>query len=564
MVKHKWVLQIFSLIVLLGQNVYANSPSFPIKNESSFYLFAKDAGPGCPTRIAPGQEGISHEYWCGFIACATDQYDQTKGCLEKNSDETGLTEGGYATWFSISFSNGICTVPETNVYECQWKNNQLTFDYRKLTQKFSAGAKMGQNVELSQPQHYNKGPQYRGVNISGLEYDGTFLDALYQHPDKPDIRYFIEKGMNTVRLPIRWEFLVSTSPHNLIESTNPTSLNINSMYLEAVYDTLEKYLASGVAVVLDLHNYMRFCNTGASRGQANEPTDPIKNQCTVMNADQLTYIWGIIARKFATLANTYPNLLIFEVMNEPYSFVDADGKRVSEQIIKTQDLFNAEVQAVKEIRKFAKNNYVMLSGNYWDPLHGWVFESPFLDDLPNGSIFTAKNLQAAGIDIARIILDMHQYFDSNYSGTHQQCIKFQSYQHFKTALKLEDEQGKDIFGQWIKDNNMKIFLGEFGASTDNECREDLNYMLRYVEEHAYDTNRPTEGGFIGWTAWRANRHGGGQGFAPFNFLQNEDYTVYGANGDQSSSLPGTGIQKGQGNGLMQPHAIFSFLNYLVS
>lgn len=537
--------------LLQSGNLYADTPTFTFKNTTSFYLNPKDPGAGCPTvQIAPGADINSTSYWCGFVACATKDYDKEKGCLEKNSDKSGLTEGGYATWFSISFGEKSCTVPDGNIYECKLNNGSLSFLYKNITQKYSHGPKQGQSVELSKPSTYNKGPRYRGVNVSGLEYDGTFLDAMYQHPDLPDIRYFVDKGMNTIRLPIRWEFLLSTDGKNHIESQDPVSPYVNSMYLDSVYDTVEKYLSGGVAVDLDLHNYMRFCKAGSDVGQANEPTDPIANNCDVMDSKQLAYIWGVIAKRFEKVANQYPDLMMFEIMNEPYTFVDKDGKPVPNQTIKTEDLFKSEVAAVKEIRKYAKNNYILLSGNYWDPLHGWVNETPIAGDVPNGTVFTASKLQAEGIDVSRIIIDMHQYFDYNYSGTHKECKNFASYNEFKQVLALEDVTGTDIFGKWMKDNNMKVFLGEFGASDDNICKQDLDYMLRYVDEHTYDESKPNDGGFIGWTAWRANRHGGGEGFAPFNFLQDADYTVYGAAGSKESSPAGTGIARGQGNSLM--------------
>lgn len=556
------LLPLISAMAFITSNSYADV-SFPIKNNTGFYINAKDSAAGCPTQIAPGATATSSEYWCGFVACATKDFDKDKGCMEPAQDpdthKTILTEGGYASWFSISFGGKICTVPDGNIYQCQYNNNnELTFNYLNVTQKYSAGPNVGQPVTVATPTTFSKGPLYRGVNISGLEYDGTFLDAMYQHPDLPDVRYFADQGMNTIRLPIRWEFIVSTTANNAIESTNPTSPNINAMYLDSVYDTVEKYLKSGLTVDLDLHNYMRFCKTGATVGQANEPTDPIANNCDLMTGDQLAYIWGVIAKRFAPLASQYPDHLMFELMNEPYTFVDDAGKPVAGQTIKTADLLKSEVAAVNAIRKYAKDNYILLSGNYWDPLHGWLNNAPIAGDVPNGAVFNAGSMKAAGLsDQSRIVIDMHQYFDSNYSGTHRACIKFDSYSQFKQVMSFEDAAGNDVFGKWIKDNNMKIFLGEFGGSNDQNCKEDLNYMLTYISEHAYDAQNPNAGGFIGWTVWRGNRHSNG-----FNFLQAADYNVYGAKGSKDSSDAGTGIAAGEANSLMLPDPVFSFSKYL--
>jgi hypothetical protein len=152
---------------------------------------------------------------------------------------------------------------------------------------------------------------------------------------------------------------------------------------------------------------------------------------------------------------------------------------------------------------------------------------------------------------------MHQYFDSNYSGTHLQCNFYQNYQDFESKLSLIDAQGNDLLGNWIKANHMKVFLGEFGAADAgtnntlkdfNNCRKDVGYMLQYTQEHAYNAAKPDQGGFIGWTAWRANKHGF-TGFGAFNYLQQENDYVYGGDGTPRYT-EGLGIAPGQGNSLM--------------
>ncbi len=530
------------------------SYAYTINNKSSFYLFAKDSA-GCPN-VAPGETERTSTAWCGYLACATKNYDNNQGCMEQNSDKTGLTQGGYATWFSLSGPTSTCAVPDGNTYQCSWdaKTGDVNFQYLPVTQKYSFGNQIGQPVQL--PKNiatYSTGPSLRGVNVSGLEYDGTFLDAMFQHPDIPDVKYFAKQGMNTVRLPIRWEFVLH-SGDNLVESADPASKTVNTMYINGLKDVLQKYLEGGLTVIIDLHNYMRFCPTGAAVGQANEPTDPVKNNCQVVNADQLAYIWSVLAKELKPLAQKYPKKLIFELMNEPYS---QDG--VSGQELSSEALMKAEAAAIISIRAESLNNLILLGGNYWDPLHGWTVYAPSPSDKPNGEVFTAQNLQANGItDLSNIGFDMHQYLDSNYSGLHDTCNQYTSYDDFKQKLDLENNNGQDLFGDWLKTNHMKVFLGEFGAADNATCQQDLNYLLQFVNDHAYDLSKPENGGFIGWTAWRANRHGGDVGFAPFNYLQAADYTVYGGKGTKEASDPGTGIVLGLGNGLM--NSVFS--NYL--
>jgi endoglucanase len=221
----------------------------------------------------------------------------------------------------------------------------------------------------------------------------------------------------------------------------------------------------------------------------------------------------------------------------------------SGQELNSKDLFNAEVAALQQIRNHKLNNMVLLSGNYWDPLHGWVAVSPSSEDAPNGSIFTADNLAKAGVtDLSHVAVEMHQYFDSDYSGRSSTCTQYASYDAFLQAMQLQPNSANDL-GAWMKTNHMKAFLTEFGAADNAICQQDLNYVLQYVNQNAYNPQKPNDGGFMGWTAWRANRHGNA-GYSPFNYLQQQDYNVYGASGSASSSPEGTGIVQGQGNGLM--------------
>ncbi len=185
-----------------------------------------------------------------------------------------------------------------------------------------------------------------------------------------------------------------------------------------------------------------------------------------------------------------------------------------------------------------------MSGNYWDPLHGWLTESA-PGDVPNGSVFTLANLRNAGIaDTSNLVIEMHQYFDSDFSGRSDVCIKYADYDRFKSHLKLAN------VSKWMNDNKMKVMLNEFGSADNQICKEDLAYMFQYINEHTLGKAGNENGGFVGWTAWRANRRSQGTGFGWFNYLNQANYEVYGGNGTKPQSPNGTGITQGPANGLM--------------
>ena len=76
------------------------------------------------------------------------------------------------------------------------------------------------------------------------------------------------------------------------------------------------------------------------------------------------------------------------------------------------------------------------------------------------------------------------------------------------------------------------------GSPNLDCRQDMAWMLQYVDTHAYDEKHPERGGFVGWALWHANRHN--RSAAPFDLLQAGDPDVYGA----------SGIAEGSANPLM--------------
>ena len=92
---------------------------------------------------------------------------------------------------------------------------------------------------------------YTGVDLSGAEFGNIptpgntgVYGTDYTYPTDAEVDYFISKGMNTFRLPFRWERLQPTldSPLNSTEFAR-----LNSF---VTYATLR-----GATVILDPHNF---------------------------------------------------------------------------------------------------------------------------------------------------------------------------------------------------------------------------------------------------------------------------------------------------------------------
>jgi endoglucanase len=70
------------------------------------------------------------------------------------------------------------------------------------------------------------------------------------------------------------------------------------------------------------------------------------------------------------------------------------------------------------------------------------------------------------------VIEIHQYFDSDFSGTSPNC-------------KDEDIGRKSLepVTRWLRKNNLKGFLAEFGASTQSKCMDAMDNTLKHMEEN---------------------------------------------------------------------------------
>lgn len=318
---------------------------------------------------------------------------------------------------------------------------------------------------LSTPTSYNTLP-FRGVNLSGAEAGSSYQSSWL--PSEADMSYFTQQGMNTVRLPINWNFISAAA------NGGP----INKAYLASVYSSVQQLLESGNSVILDLHDYMRYqyqAQTGAG---------------DIVTAADMTYIWNLLAETMKPLAVQYdgahnkPNQLIFEIMNEPNSMNSMETSTDTDHNV--LDNTNAGIAAIRSV---GLNNLILVEGNQWSGLHSWTTDAS-QDGKTNAQVMVPSNIHDSANNYA---IAVHEYFDNNGSGTSAQCqplSNFQSYVHLNEFI------------SWMQTNNVKVFLSEFGSgvtSPDNpNCGDDVNWLLSQIEENTYT---PGKGGFIGWTAW---------------------------------------------------------------
>ncbi len=279
--------------------------------------------------------------------------------------------------------------------------------------------------------------QFAGVNLAGAEFGegnlpGTY-NQHYTYPTKAEVDYFTAKGMNVFRLPFRWERL-----------QRETYTALNATELSRIKNVVSYATSKGAHTILDPHNYARYF--GEVIGSAGLPVSAFAG------------FWEKLAAEFKDNPN-----VIFGLMNEPHNMT-------------TESWLEAANAAIAAIRSTGASNLILVPGNGWTGAHSWTSD---WYGTPNS--VAMKNITDPADNFA---YEVHQYFDSNSSGTSETCVS--------TTIGADRLK---TFTSWLKNNNQRGFLGEFGISANETCMMALDNMLAYMHANS-DV-------WMGWTYWAA-------------------------------------------------------------
>jgi endoglucanase len=273
---------------------------------------------------------------------------------------------------------------------------------------------------------------FKGVNLAGAAYSSSRLPGVYGrdfvYPNDSELRYFASKGMNVFRISILWERLQPA----LGGDFDPRELARLSKFI----DEAEQQHAS---VIIDVHNYGRY--RGVLLGQS-----PVS---VAAFAD----LWTRLGKRFGS-----DESVLFGLMNEPQ--------------LKDQNLWRQAVQgAIDGIRTTGARNRILVPGIDWDAAHS--FASISGDSL--GALHDPQH---------RLVFEVHEYFDSDSSGTSDRCVS------------SDQALGRlSSFTQWLHAGHHEGFLGEFGVSRRPECVMLLDHVASYLASNS-DV-------WLGWTYWAA-------------------------------------------------------------
>lgn len=275
----------------------------------------------------------------------------------------------------------------------------------------------------------------RGINLSGAEFGeiGGAPDRAYAYPSTRTIRYFAEKGFTSVRLPFKWERLQP----KLKGGFDPAEL-------KRLDDTVARLKAARLRVVLDPHNFAVY-----NQKQINGPDVP-----TEAFAD----FWMRLAAHYVDDPS-----IVFGLMNEPFD-------------MPASQWLPAANAAIAAIRQVGAKNLILVPGVSWTGAHSWMSDGY---GGANGEVMLGVKDPANNY-----AYEVHQYLDADFSGTKDECSRADD---AVTAL--------EAFTAWLRKNDKRGYLGEFGAPGAPNCVEGIRKMTAVVEKN------PDR--WVGWAYWVA-------------------------------------------------------------
>jgi Cellulase (glycosyl hydrolase family 5) len=151
----------------------------------------------------------------------------------------------------------------------------------------------------------------RGVNAASGAMTQTGFDGgspgtygtHYTYPDRADYEYIKSRGLNTVRVPFRWERVQQRSPSS--PNANPTLKAAEIARLKSSFDAAE---AAGVKVIPSVQNYGDYIFSSSVFST---------NKGEIGSSKLSVSAYAALWRQLATTFRGHPAISGYDLMNEP-------------------------------------------------------------------------------------------------------------------------------------------------------------------------------------------------------------------------------------------------------
>jgi endoglucanase len=207
-------------------------------------------------------------------------------------------------------------------------------------------------------------------------------------------------------------------------------------------------------VLLDLHNF------GTYHAQ------PIGSAAVTASAFEDVWL---------RLATTFPdaNSTALGLMNEP-------------AVMPVPQWMALAQSSVLALRRAGASHLLVVGSGRWSGAHEW--------DTRFDGLSAAEAFWAFNDPLKRFAVELHQYADSNFSGTGSTCVGPERISKVMQKLAL-----------WSRGNRVRFFMGEFGTNNTPACLLALRTMLHAMQDRSV---------WLGWSYWSAGARWGPN--YPFN------------------------------------------------
>lgn len=284
--------------------------------------------------------------------------------------------------------------------------------------------------------------EFFGVNESGAEF-GTAIPGVYNTDytwyTLSTYDTFIAQGMNTFRLNFMMERMAQKG----------LSGALDPYYLGNLTQQVNYITSKGAYAMINPHNYGRF------------------NGAIITDTAGFQTFWKNLATPYKGNSK-----VIFDTMNEFNTMSSA-------QVV---SLNQAAINGIRAAG--ATSQYITPEGNAWTGAWTWTTATG-TDGLTNaqtmGSLTDPQN---------KLIYQMHQYLDSDGSGSHTDCVNTTIGSSRLVAAT-----------NWLRQNKKTGLIGEYAGGVNATCEAAVKDMLSYM-----DKNDDVWKGALWWAAgpWWGN------------------------------------------------------------
>ena len=371
----------------------------------------------------------------------------SRGCLQNNDwDELKVGYSGFELMGSYSM-----TIDESVLLQLQNGMLRVRGAYHTVNSVKLYCPSSGFDVN---PNEKRDAPMMFGLNESGGEFAGVYpgIDGThYGYPNYDDLAYAKRKGFGIIRLPFRWE--------RVLRPLGSSTLITNE--INKIKQVLNWATELGLRVILDMHNFGRYCTYCNGSSSANNVYKIIgeDNTCTV---EHFCQVWRLLAKEF----KDYECIWAYEIMNEPYG------------MLTSTPWVQIAQQGIYAVREYDTRTAILIDGDSFASARNWQSVS--------------DNLRTLNDPADNLIFSAHCYFDHDSSGEYSRSYDNSGANAQTGVTRLKP------FVDWCNRYGKRGFVGEYGIpDDDSRWLTVLENALNYLKDNG-----------MGGTYWAAGHRWG--------------------------------------------------------